>query len=56
MALDELKDDDDIVEESEGVKVVYKSEFKHWLKKGAVIYFSNSWFGKGLAIDTGNAC
>jgi len=55
LTLDELKNDDDVVEESEGIKVVYKSEFKGWLK-GALIYYSNSWFSKGFAIDIRGAC
>ena len=55
LALDELKDEDDIVEVHEGIKIVYNKSIGKWLK-GTVIYFSNSWFGKGLAINSGRAC
>ena len=55
LTLDELKNEDDIVEELDGIKIVYKSNYERFLK-GSVIKYSNSWFRKGLTIDIGRAC
>lgn len=50
LTLDEFKYEDDVVEESEGIKIIYKTKLTDRLK-GAVIYYSNSWFSRGLAIN-----
>lgn len=55
LTLDEFKDEDDIVEELDGIKIIYRKRLADRLK-GAVIYYSNSWFNRGLAIDFGRTC
>lgn len=54
LALDELKDKTDVVEESEGIKVVYAEELKRYLD-GTVIDYSNRWFNNGFTIGGNNA-
>lgn len=49
LTLDELKDETDIVEQSEGIKVVYAERFQQYLN-GAVIDYSNNWFNRGFTI------
>jgi len=53
LALDELKGENDIIVESEGIKVIYDSEFKDYLKD-VVINYSDSWFNRGFNIRGGN--
>ena len=52
LTLDELKNDDDKVVESEGITIIYPSSIEEYLN-GAVIDYSNSWFNKGFSIRGG---
>lgn len=49
LTLDELKYKNDIVEESEGIKIVYNSDIKGYVNNSVVDY-SNRWFERGFVI------
>ncbi|QAT40616.1 Fe-S cluster assembly protein HesB [Clostridium sp. JN-9] len=53
MTLDESKNENDIVSESDGIKVVYEPELEDYLN-GAVINYSDRWFNKGFIIEASN--
>lgn len=53
LTLDELKRDNDVVVESEGIKIVYETELRQFLAN-SVIDYSNSWFQRGFVIKGGN--
>jgi Fe-S cluster assembly iron-binding protein IscA len=53
LTLDESKNENDMVSESEGVKVVYDSELEDYLN-GSVVNYSESWFNRGFTIGGGN--
>lgn len=53
LTLDESKNENDIISESEGIKVVYESELEDYLN-GSVINYSDSWFSRGFTIEGGN--
>ena len=50
LALDELKGENDIVLESEGVRVIYGSEFDRNLNE-AVIDYSDNWYNPMFVIS-----
>lgn len=54
LALEELKDQNDVVVESQGVKVIYASELNPYLNE-ALIDYSNNWFSRGFTINGGNS-
>jgi len=47
--LDELKNENDKIIESKGIKIIYDSKLENYLN-GTVIDYSNSWFGRGFTI------
>jgi iron-sulfur cluster assembly protein len=49
LALDELKNENDKVVESEGIKLVYDSKIEAYLR-GSVVDYANSWFERGFVI------
>jgi len=49
LTLDELKNEKDIVVESEGITVVYNSEIEGYVQN-SVIDYQDSWFGRGFVI------
>lgn len=49
LTLDEFKDKYDIVEESEGIKIVYNSGIKEYVKD-SVIDYSDIWYARGFVI------
>lgn len=53
LTLDELIEEDDIVMESEGIKVVYSSNLEIYLNE-TVIDYSDNWFSRGFSIRGGN--
>lgn len=54
LTLDELKNEDDEIVESQGVKVVYESDLEAYLSK-VVIDYSNKWFDRGFIIKGSGA-
>ena len=54
ITLDELKNNNDVVVEAGGIKVIYDSELEAYVK-GIVIDYSNSWFNRGFSISGGNS-
>ncbi|MFU0825908.1 MAG: Iron-sulfur cluster insertion protein ErpA [Clostridium sp.] len=54
MTLDESKKENDIIEESEGIKIVYNSDLEEFLKNSTIDY-SDNWFQRGFIITGGNA-
>ena len=54
LTLDELKNEDDEIVESQGVKVVYESSLEAYLSS-AVIDYSNKWFDRGFIIKGSGA-
>lgn len=52
LTLDELKNNDDVVIESEGITVIYGSELEMYMKD-LVIDYSNNWFNKGFSLRGG---
>ena len=52
MSLDETKNEEDIVVEAEGTKVVYESMLEGYVS-GAVIDYSDVWYKKGFSIRGG---
>lgn len=53
LTLDELKGENDIIVEAEGIKVIYDLEFKDYLQD-IVISYSDNWFNRGFTISGGN--
>ena len=49
LTLDELKNEDDVVVESLGIKVVYEADIQSYLST-ATIDYSNRWFQRGFVI------
>jgi len=49
LTLDELKDDEDSIVESQGIKIVYSSGLESYVTN-AVIDYSNSWYERGFVI------
>lgn len=49
LSLDEKKSDNDIVVESEGVKIVFESDFEEYLSESTIDY-SDSWYKRGFTI------
>ncbi len=54
LTLDELKKDNDIVEEREGIKIVFEENLRQFLNDTTIDY-SNNWFTKGFSIRGGGA-
>ena len=54
LTLDELKKENDVMVESQGVKVLYANNLEAYLSD-AVIHYSNSWFEKGFVIKGSSA-
>ena len=54
LTLDELKNEDDEIVESQGVKVVYESDLEAYLSN-LVIDYSNKWFDRGFIIKGAGA-
>jgi Fe-S cluster assembly iron-binding protein IscA len=53
LTLDESKKENDIIEESEGIKIVYNSDLEEFLKNSTIDY-SDNWFQRGFIIRGGN--
>ena len=49
LTLDELKDENDMIIESQGITVVYQNDIEGYVKNSIVDY-SNSWFERGFVI------
>ena len=49
LTLEELKNENDVVVESRGVKVVYTAKLEAYLRD-SVIDYSNKWFDRGFSI------
>lgn len=49
LTLDELKSENDVLVESQGVKVVYSSDLEGYVKNSVVDY-ANGWFERGFVI------
>lgn len=54
VTLDELKNDNDLVVEAGGIKVIYDSMLEAYVND-IVIDYSNSWFNRGFSISGGNS-
>lgn len=54
LTLDELKNKNDIVIESQGITVVYNSNLEEQVRNSVVDY-SNSWFERGFVIRGGRS-
>lgn len=52
LTLDELKNNEDKVVESEGISIVYESYLEDYIEN-SVIEYSNSWFQRGFVIKGG---
>lgn len=55
LTLDELINDDDVLVESEGVKVVYASAIERYINS-SIIDYANNFFNRGFYIKGSNAC
>ncbi|KYH29464.1 Iron-sulfur cluster insertion protein ErpA [Clostridium thermopalmarium DSM 5974] len=53
MTLDESKKENDIIEESEGIKIVYDKDLGEFLQNSTIDY-SDNWFQRGFIIRGGN--
>jgi len=49
LTLDELKDENDIIVESQGITIVYNSDLEGQVNK-TVVDYSDSWFERGFII------
>lgn len=49
MALDESRKRNDIVTESQGIKIVYEADLENYVKD-SVIDYSNKWFMRGFVL------
>jgi Fe-S cluster assembly iron-binding protein IscA len=52
LTLDELKNQEDVLEESNGIRVVYNSSIEAYVRNSVVDY-SKSWFRRGFFITGG---
>lgn len=52
LALDELKNQDDIAIVSQGINVVYNSDLERYVENSLIDY-SNNWFERGFVIRGG---
>ena len=57
LTLDELKNENDVVVESRGVKTIYEDDLETYLRN-AVIDYSNKWYERGFIIkgSTASSC
>ena len=55
LTLDELKNDDDVLVESQGVKVVYASFIEGYINNSEIDY-ANNFFNKGFYIKGSSSC
>lgn len=55
LTLDELKRENDVVVESEGIKIVFEKDLQVYLDR-AVIDYANSWFERGFVIRGTSSC
>lgn len=57
LTLDELKNKNDVVVEYEGIKIIYNSSIKKYVKN-TVIDYANNWFQRGFVIrgDMTSSC
>lgn len=55
LTLDELKRENDVVVESEGIKIVFEKDLEVYLDR-AVIDYANSWFERGFVIRGTSSC
>jgi len=53
LTLDESKKENDIIEESEGIKIVYDKDLGEFLQNSTIDY-SDNWFQRGFIIRGGN--
>lgn len=53
MALDEHKNENDVVVESQGIKIIYERELEDFIK-GAEIDYSDNWYNRGFSISSGS--
>lgn len=49
LTLDELKNQDDVVIESQGITVIYNSDIEEYVQD-SIIDYSKNWFQRGLVI------
>lgn len=49
LTLDELKNQDDVVMESQGITVIYNSDIEEYVQD-SIIDYSKNWFQRGLVI------
>lgn len=54
LALDELKNNDDILVKVEGMSIVYNLDLEAYVN-GAIIDYSNDWFSPGFIISSPNS-
>lgn len=54
LALDEVKNDDDVVVNSEGIDIVYSSNLESYIDDSIIDYSSN-WFNRGFTINGGSS-
>lgn len=52
LSLDETKNQEDVVLEADGMKIVYESVLESYVN-GAVIDYSDAWYKKGFSIRGG---
>ena len=50
LTLDELKNEEDVIVESQGIKVIYKADLESYLSSSLIDY-SNRWFERGFHIS-----
>ncbi len=50
LALDGFKEKNDVIIESQGIKVVYHPDLEAYLKN-AVVNYENKWYKRGFVLD-----
>jgi len=55
LTLDELKKENDIAVESEGITIVYEKDLEVYLDR-AIIDYSNGWFERGFVLRGTSSC
>lgn len=55
LTLDELKNKEDVIIESQGIKVVYDSDIEPYVN-GITIDYSNNWYERGFVVRGGSSC
>lgn len=50
MALEESQNENDIVAESKGLKIIYEKDFEGYLED-AVVSYSDSWYNAGFTVN-----